>query len=260
MDFTLFRGTSFEGIDTHGAALGGADYVLLAFLAVLIPIVGHLDHRRMERQDTEGDRSARLRAYRKTIVGEWVFTAAVLAAWLFAGRPLAGLGFGFEGGWRLWSGLALAAVLAGLSLWQAADLRWKPQEWEGIRRQIGSAFQLAPRTRPELETFSWLSVTAGICEEVVYRGYLIWALAALWNLPAAVVGSSLIFLLGHLYQDGAGRLKVLAVGLFQAGLFLLTGSLWAPILLHVAIDLSSGWIAYTVQQGEPDPMPVPAAG
>jgi membrane protease YdiL (CAAX protease family) len=53
-----------------------------------------------------------------------------------------------------------------------------------------------------------------------------------------------MFGLGHAYQGAAGIVRTGIVGLLFAGAYVGTGSLLAPMLLHVVIDATSGMIAY----------------
>ena len=55
---------------------------------------------------------------------------------------------------------------------------------------------------------------------------------------AAVVVTSLVFGLAHSYQGPAGMARVSLVGLAFAGLYLLSGSLWLPIVAHAILDLA----------------------
>jgi len=87
-----------------------------------------------------------------------------------------------------------------------------------------------------------MSVTAGICEEFYYRGFLFAYLAGLLTgVPAGavIVLAGLVFGLGHLYQGAAGVIKTGTVGALLGLLYWMTGSLWAPMLLHTVVDLSS---------------------
>ncbi len=70
---------------------------------------------------------------------------------------------------------------------------------------------LLPQTATEKRWFDAVSVTAGICEEIIYRGFL-FAYFAAW-LPGAAAGvvivlAGLVFGLGHLYQGAAGIVKI----------------------------------------------------
>lgn len=91
--------------------------------------------------------------------------------------------------------------------------------------------------------FRRLSLTAGICEEIVYRGYLIWYLAAFVGAWPAAVLAGFAFGAVHIYQGPAGVVRTGIVGLGAGVLYVGTGSLLWPMILHAAIDLQGGALA-----------------
>ena len=98
---------------------------------------------------------------------------------------------------------------------------------------------LLPRTAVERWYAAGLSVTAGITEEIVYRGLLIAVGTGALGLSKEVAaGCALaVFVAGHLYQGWRGMLPVTLAGFGLTVLYLRTGSLLMPILLHALIDL-----------------------
>jgi len=83
-------------------------------------------------------------------------------------------------------------------------------------------------------------LTAGICEEALFRGFLLHYLhTSPWrlNLTLALLLSALIFGLQHLYQGVQGVIVSAVLGALFGLLFLLSGSLLLPMLLHAALDL-----------------------
>jgi len=90
-------------------------------------------------------------------------------------------------------------------------------------------------------------VTAGICEEVIYRGFLLRYLQEgpmRLNAPIALIFSSVMFGLFHAGQ-GVGAILGTAVGGFLFGvIFLGRGSLLLPILLHALNNLRVVAMAY----------------
>ena len=63
----------------------------------------------------------------------------------------------------------------------------------------------------------------------------------------AVVLSAVLFGMAHSYQGWNGGLRAGVVGLIFALSYVLTGSLWIPILLHIVVDIHSGlvgWLAF----------------
>jgi len=103
-----------------------------------------------------------------------------------------------------------------------------------------AALALLPRSRGERRLFALVGVTAGVCEEWLYRGFFLAVVAALApGLPAValVLVAGVAFGLAHAYQGLAGVLTTGVFGALLAGVYLSTGSLLLPVLLHAAIDL-----------------------
>jgi len=111
-----------------------------------------------------------------------------------------------------------------------------------VKKQIGDLANLAPRTPREDRLFDMVSITAGVCEEILYRGLLLATLVSLVGTWPAVAISSLIFGLGHAYQGISGIAKTGLVGLVLALFTVFSGSLYIAIVLHAVIDLTSGRI------------------
>jgi membrane protease YdiL (CAAX protease family) len=97
-----------------------------------------------------------------------------------------------------------------------------------------------PRTRAERRLFTLVGVTAGVCEEWLYRGFFLAVVAALVPaLPAGalVAVAAVAFGLAHAYQGVSGIVLTGVLGGVFAALYLQTGSLLLPVLLHAAVDL-----------------------
>jgi membrane protease YdiL (CAAX protease family) len=108
-----------------------------------------------------------------------------------------GTGFAY---WLICIGvLAIIAHLLGLT---------RPGANSDFQEKIGF---LAPQTGKQLLLFLALSATAGVCEEIIFRGYLQKQFAIISN--SAVVGivaQAIIFGAGHGYE-GAKRMLLIAV-------------------------------------------------
>lgn len=115
------------------------------------------------------------------------------------------------------------------------------------RDSVASVRAFVPHTENEKRWFDAMSAAAGLGEELVYRGFLFAYLTA-WQpgMPIAVVIflAALVFGLGHLYQGVAGVVKTGTLGVLFGVLYWMTGSVLAPMLLHVVVDLSSGWVTW----------------
>ena len=97
---------------------------------------------------------------------------------------------------------------------------------------------LLPRTPVEKIFWIILSITAGLAEEICFRGYVITRMAKLtgsvW--PGVILGS-ISFSLGHLYQGAAGVAVIGIYGVMFALLFLARGSLMPCIVAHALQDI-----------------------
>lgn len=91
-----------------------------------------------------------------------------------------------------------------------------------------------------------LPVIAG-AEELLFRGVLVGAIGAGFGLPAwaLVLGSSVLFGLGHSAQGGVGVVVTAALGLVLGAAFVWTGSLTVVIVAHYAVDA----LEFVVREG-----------
>ncbi|MCI0348484.1 MAG: CPBP family intramembrane metalloprotease [Acidobacteriales bacterium] len=100
---------------------------------------------------------------------------------------------------------------------------------------------LMPQNRIEIILWIGVSITAGFCEEIIFRGYLQRQLAAFsGSMVLGVVGQALLFGLGHGYQ-GPERMFVIAVWGSMFGLLALwRKSLRPGMMAHTFHDLLAG--------------------
>lgn len=101
-----------------------------------------------------------------------------------------------------------------------------------------------PHTGIEIGSWIVLSLLAGSCEEIVYRGYLQRQFAAiLRSLPLAVIAQALVFALGHLYQGWRATGIIFLYGMAFGLLAAWRKSILPGMIAHSAIDIVSGLAA-----------------
>jgi membrane protease YdiL (CAAX protease family) len=224
------------------------DHIVVALLVLVFPIVNFFSLRKREAKIRAGQTELRMQLYRTILWEEWIGAIAIVALWFALGRGAAELGLIPVFGAMAWAGYGLGVVVCGMLLLQARSVIGKPETHAKTREQIGWLSFLTPHTERELRTFNVVSVTAGVCEEVVFRGFLIAYLIAWLGVPfwGAALLSSLVFGLGHMYQGPVGILRTGVAGGVMALLYGLTGSLWVPMLAHALMDLTAGWISHAV--------------
>jgi len=216
------------------AKLVGSFFVLL--LVAGVPALSYLTARRAHLRLIP-----RPDLYLSAIISQW-FLAALGALVVFTTGP----GFRAVGfrvippvTWARWTLLLTVVSLAALGLVLLLEHRgWWPEEPELVRL-------LLPQTR--LEKFLavvMLAPTAALCEEFLYRGYLLvqfshWFGTAPW----AWIGSSVAFGLAHAYQGLNGMVRAALLGALLAYPVVHLGSLYPSMAAHFLIDaLALAWL------------------
>ena len=206
---------------------------------------------------------ARSTAYRYLIAYQWLLVGAIAAVWFTSGRPWSVLLLGPVNPWRLVGGLALVAAYVAFLAQQRRAILSRPRLLEIVRRGLGGSEAVMPHTTAERRLWTFAAMTAGICEEVLFRGFLLAFVAAYTGLAAAVLIGAVLFGLYHANQGRAAIVKTGAVGLVVTLIALASGSLIPVILWHVAQDLLSGDIGYhavTASVSAATPASEPRAG
>lgn len=216
-------------------------------LVIVFPFVGWWAYQRfLARYQREGER-ALVREYRITILWLIGLGAATFLVWLASGRRVAVLGF---------TPLRLAeenslAVGGTIGVLASAAIRpivaaLVPKARAGLKKQYGELTAFLPKTGEQLAWGLAVSVAAGLFEEIAYRGYLI-PYFQYW-LPnwGGVAAAAILFGLAHLYQGKLGIIMTALLGGLFGYMFVATGSLFLPILLHTCVDISAMLTAYLV--------------
>jgi membrane protease YdiL (CAAX protease family) len=217
-------------------------HVLVLFLIVATPL---WDWYEIPRLKASTDPRKKVTFYWKIVAASWVcavvavFTTGVAAVSTVQAVPgeISWLEAGSRGG-AIMKGIT-AGMLIAIMLPALLALRS-----EKIRAKAGKAAKrlafLLPSTRDERAWWWAVCMTAGICEEIVYRGFLLHYFHTLpfhLSLTWALVVSSLIFGIGHLYQGVGGGVQTAVIGFVFGTMFVMTGSLVLPIVLHAVMDL-----------------------
>ena len=188
---------------------------------------------------------ARLREYRHAIVAQWVM--AGVAAWLW-GRRIGGLVAPFRlrahGGWWLFGVLVFLAALAGVQIANYFKVRKSEKVRAIVRKSVGFVEPIVPHRSDEMNVFVAVSLTAGICEEFLYHGYLIWAVGSYADWWGGAAFSVVAFAVVHAYQGRRGILTAGALGVLLTAVVAVTGSLLPAMAVHAWVDFGSGMISW----------------
>lgn len=208
-------------------------YFTLIFLLVLWPFMSVA---------FVGDPSSMLRmlsvspifmVYLPTIVIQWLVFGLIWIAVYRERTGFAGIGFKkirlIDLAWAIAFLITSNLLLTLLSVLLAT-----------INMEIPSEIELIlPKTMAERIIWVFLSLTAGICEEAAFRGYLLTRIrifGRVKNWIAPVFIASLAFGSGHAYQGVGGFILISAYGAMFAVLFIKTKTLWPCVIAHFLQD------------------------
>jgi membrane protease YdiL (CAAX protease family) len=217
-------------------------HALALFLVIGMPLWDWYEIPRLKASTAPGKK---VRYYRKIVTALWI--CAAIAVWtmtiadVFSIHKMPGeiawLDKGSAGAVAL-MGIA-AGIFIAISLPAILALRNEKIRSKAAKAAKRLAF-LLPSSGEERRWWWLVCLTAGICEEIIYRGFLLrywhvlpWHLTLTW----ALVVSSVIFGIGHIYQGAAGAVQTTVIGFIFGGLFMVTGTLWLPIVAHALLDL-----------------------
>ena len=209
--------------------------ILLIIVGILLPINGVLSGKRIKQflsQYPEG----RLFFYKQTVVIQIILAFLVLGAMLFNNDSIDEIGLSFL------KQAPMVISLQGicfLGWWLIRKYRF---DEEKLRQEVakGEAVKfLLPSTDEEYRWSIAVSFAAGICEEIVFRGFLYWQLSQLLTVIPAILLTNLIFGLCH-YGTGIKNASLATgLGVLLSVIFLYTESLWLLMIIHVLTDILS---------------------
>ncbi|WP_281885116.1 CPBP family intramembrane glutamic endopeptidase [Paenibacillus sp. YYML68] len=213
-------------------------HALFLYLLAVEPVLGYRKYETFK-QVVQTDSSARMKYYRFVLLMLWGLTAyLMLAAWLTGELPgLLELQLKLE--LDRTGAVLLGALLIGTVVPVVLALVSKAFR-HTMSRQLAGVEPFLPKTQPERLYWVWISLSAGICEELLYRVFLFHYLASLGLEPfgwSVIIISAVIFGLGHTYQGVQGVATTALVGAVLGSLYALTGSIWPAMIIHFLMDV-----------------------
>jgi membrane protease YdiL (CAAX protease family) len=214
-------------------------WLIFTFLAVVIPWRGRVRLRRLLALGAVGTKE-KITLYATTIAFQWVLAIVVVWRALARGLTLTELGLSSVGSLRILLPTFIGAFLLGGLHW--LNLRRIGQLEGTVPEKMRSlATRILPRSFVEFLPYFALAITAGVCEEFLYRGF---AMAALLRAGMSnwlvVLLTAVLFGLAHSYQGRSGILGTSIMGLVFGGFRIIYGSLIPVTVWHAVVDIVAG--------------------
>jgi uncharacterized protein len=184
----------------------------------------------------------------------WIPTSIVLAMVVMGTIQLADIGLSWPQleteiipAWLSIGITILAVLFSAYSLIDLLRLKYNAKYQAAIKSKLQSVKMpeyvdlLMPLSSREKVLYSLVAISAGLTEEILYRGFLTYVLLA--SFPAlglwlSMLISAFLFGLGHLYQGVTGILRTFILGFVLSLIYLATGTLLLCIIIHMLIDLA----------------------
>lgn len=185
--------------------------------------------------------------YRQSMLWSWIPTLVIVAVLMLDGYSLDSLGLDYinpgKHGMKSWIViLTLISYILYLCylVYNIISIKFDKVKRRHYAEKIPDELLFAlPVSKKEKREWKLLSLSAGITEEIQYRGYLFFALQLLFpniSIWMVLAVSSVAFGIGHIYQRKEVY-KPLLAGIYFGFLYIVLGSVIPVIIVHVLQDL-----------------------
>jgi membrane protease YdiL (CAAX protease family) len=145
-----------------------------------------------------------------------------------------------------------------LAVLYTADLIISIRKWEKRDSSLDTLDETTPflpKSLKELPAYIVMCISAGVFEEIIYRGFMVTYFLPEYNfsdgLPIlAVTAPAFLFSLAHYYQGWQAVLKIFLLSMLLGIIFLSSGSIWVVMLIHFLIDLIGGLVAMKLMKNQ----------
>lgn len=207
-------------------------FYLLPLLVIGWTVWGIFAYKELKTALKKGEREALLREYKITILGEIIgglIAFGAIGYEVFKSSDTFGISFG-EGGNFLMAAAAVGSLLGLIIVPLLAKF--------GKNVMVGDIEALLPRTKNEKLWFILVALSAGVCEELIFRGYGLRLFESFgFTGIALLIVTAAAFGLVHIYQGFVGVITSAIMGALFTLIYIQTGSLWWAIAAHIFIDL-----------------------
>ena len=216
------------------------DFLLIFFfLALILPWRGWARLQRLLALPASNSRD-RLRLYVSSMTMQWCVTGLVVWRAFARGLDRAEIGLSLNHVGKLVAvSLGGAILLTSLHCLNLRRVAASKQPAADKLRAI--ALRILPHSEGELIVFCGLSLTAGVCEEFLYRGFVMASLHRVGlGVASCLLISSIMFGLAHAYQGKGGVVGTLLLGTVFGTARIVYDSLLPVVVWHAAIDVTAG--------------------
>lgn len=219
------------------------DHIFFGLIGIGIPLLSILSNaRHPEIDEVELELPPKKHLYYSNALMLLIGALLVITLWNVYGRSYVSLGFAYP---KITPNVIVISVLI-LLIYLYDAFRGYLKYRSGTEEEE-SLSHIMPTTWQDFLHFIPLAFAAGICEEVVYRGFLCNYLFQIcqssdYCLTIVILFPAIVFSISHLYQGWQAVFKILLISLLFSLLFVISQSLLFVMIIHVFVDLFSGFL------------------
>lgn len=218
------------------------DHILAFLLCIAVPLYGAIQRRHGFPGITLSSEQKK-RIYISGSFSLFLMGAVVMLAWLLFKRPVSEMGLTQPTAFRLWWWMVIIFMLiyffdSWITLSSKKGFNETIDNWK-------KRTPFLPTKKTELPEYFLLCFSAGVFEEIVYRGYLVtycWYLfdGYQYQQLLSVAVPAFFFSIAHFYQGAKAVIKIFVLAIFFGYLFVYSGSLLVVMVLHFLVDVAGG--------------------
>ncbi len=212
-------------------------YLILAVIVgLVVPLYSMMGNGEKIKQLIVESPELKITMYVQSMIFQWIMVGLILLSLLYNGDSLDKIGLDF-----LDHPLMILGLVGGglLSLWIFDNYDIPKLDVEKFRRNNMDLMYLLPTNQKEHNWTVAVSFTAGICEEIIFRGFVFWQLSQFLPIIPSILIVNLFFALSHFATKMKNMVFAFLFGIFWSVTFIYTGSLWLAMMMHIIIDLYS---------------------
>ncbi len=193
-----------------------------------------------------GQLASHSQAIKIYLVAGFMDWALLYYCWVGVRRRDGNLALLTGGRWTSWLSLATDVAIA-LPFWALWEATAYAVHWVLGPSSAKTVDSLLPHSPLEILLWIGVSITAGFCEEIAFRGYLQRQFHALsGNVGIAVIAQALVFGLAHGYQGWKAVVVISVLGILYGALAAWRHNLRINIVAHASTDIWEGWLKQVI--------------